>query len=308
MALITTFMTTPMVVYLYPKHHQTQPVDYIDSCQVDVAKDEEKSVHAKRYCIVTLLNRVESLAPTMALLQFFRADRVEVHALRLLELTQRTSDVMKIKTEQQDPILNVLKTFANLVGIQLQTSLEFAQDEIKTISDRATDVEADIVILPYYEESNETYFRAFATLRQCKVGVFVDRGFGVTQHTTPQQIIVACEEDDDTPLRFALKLQSFHKAPLVALGKHFKSQWATRESIRGFMEGREGELFISQNQSNVESKHVEQLTAHAILDSTISQDIIILSRHLAQKDHTDTVWGPLATQLLNGNTSILVVQ
>ncbi|KAI9258471.1 Sodium/hydrogen exchanger family-domain-containing protein [Sporodiniella umbellata] len=312
MALITTFMTTPMVVYLYPEWYQKQTVHFEDVSRSSIGKEEEKSIYVGRYSILAFLDRVESLSSIMAFAQLFKANKVDFHALRLIELTQRTSDVMKIKTEpERDPILKALSTFCSLVGLPLHTHLEYAQEQVKSLSDYAQQVEADLVILPYIpEEASEMFHQAFATIQHCPVGVFVDRGFGVTQHATPQQMVVVWEETNPAPLQFALKLQSFHDCRLLVLGTHVGSQWATRESIQRFIEGKEGDLFMSQTQTNVESKHVKQLTAHTILNSTLfsHQDIIVLGRSYLDNLPTENILSPLATQLLKGNASLLVVQ
>lgn len=164
MALITTFMTTPVVMYLYPEWYQKQTANLENHSKSSILNedDEKKTINSKilmteKYCIVTMLNRIESVPSMMALMQLFNRNvtisPVEIHTLRLLELTQRTSDVMKFKdieeTKRQDPVLNVLKTFANLIGISsLYTHLDFVQDYAKSISSYASDVEADIVLLP----------------------------------------------------------------------------------------------------------------------------------------------------------------
>jgi hypothetical protein len=354
MALITTFMTTPVVMYLYPEWYQKQTANLENHSKSSILNedDEKKTINSKilmteKYCIVTMLNRIESVPSMMALMQLFNRNvtisPVEIHTLRLLELTQRTSDVMKFKdieeTKRQDPVLNVLKTFANLIGISsLYTHLDFVQDYAKSISSYASDVEADIVLLPcvyrrmplhHEEQVTDLNFinQALCTIKHCTLGIFIDKGFGYIQDGDSKlvsQVIVVYEEGqevDESCLRFALKLQSFRKTSVTVIGTSMHNDmFTTSKSIQNYMEKKENvdKLFISQTKSNVESKHVEQLSTRAILSACsrplTKHDILILGRRSIgqssqEESSTESVFGKLGTQLLNqGNASLLVIQ
>ncbi|KAI9490909.1 Sodium/hydrogen exchanger family-domain-containing protein, partial [Zychaea mexicana] len=188
MALVTTFMTTPVVIKLYPEWYQKQRAEAIrdanaPSVHPSTAIPNKESSMAfgsgagvDKFSLVTMLNRLETVPSMMALIKHLKQPKstfatmpggsnddarylshmVELHALRLLELTERASDVMKIRnqreTQRYDPVLNVIRTFASVLGIDsLRTRLEFrAPNEfIKTISDHSEQVEADMILLPW---------------------------------------------------------------------------------------------------------------------------------------------------------------
>lgn len=315
MALATTFMTTPVVLYVYPEWYQkktavddTPSIDNRVDCmdQTDEKGSLKLSIESKRYCIVTMLNRIESVPSMMALIQLFKRDKVttsiEIHALRLLELTQRTSVVMKYKdlreTERQDPILNVFHTFTNLIGIKsLQTHLDYcpSTDYIKTISDYGAKVEADLILLPWinrYLINNENYAaalldntsttdiefvsQAFSTIHHCTTGLFIDRGFGQIQdgeNDLRPQIIVAYREDcedDKAALMFALRLQAYKKVDVTVIRKGAEIGallYATNATIQHYIQHHDvDKLFISSSdiKNNITCQVVQDLTGSGI--------------------------------------------
>ncbi|PWN22822.1 hypothetical protein BCV69DRAFT_280428 [Microstroma glucosiphilum] len=80
---------------------------------------------------------------------------LNVDALRLVELTDRTSAVMRMAesddTLRADPISNVFRTFASLNRIPIRTSLSVVGVDYfpSTVVSRARDRGADLVILPW---------------------------------------------------------------------------------------------------------------------------------------------------------------
>ncbi|KAI8642951.1 Sodium/hydrogen exchanger family-domain-containing protein [Parasitella parasitica] len=345
MALITTFMTTPVVIWLYPEWYQKQTSTSIDEVQMagnDNRIDSEpdsldkdtirlstvEAMGHERFRLLTMLNRIESVPSIMALMKLLTSDKtassVEVHALRLLELTQRTSAVMKFKdlreTQRQDPVLNVLRTFANLIGIQsLQTHVDLcaASDTVKTVSEHGLDMGADIILLPWisrYSINKENYASAFLdsncadldfvngafSIRFCTVGLFIDRGFGQIQDgdldATPQ-IIVAYREaikDDRTALLFALRLQACRKLDLRILthGSDEQIMYATNESVSRYTSDENAALetlFDGSNlPSNVSCQQVNTLNGTAVTKSLTrplgKQDLVIVGRNFIPKD------------------------
>ncbi|CAO0792183.1 unnamed protein product [Mucor circinelloides] len=346
MALVTTFMTTPVVIWLYPEWYQKQTANAIEDTQIhgnDNRVDSEpdtpvdkgtiklstvEAVGQDRYRLLTMLNRIESIPSIMALMKLLKRDKVatsvEMHALRLLELTQRTSAVMKFKdlreTQRQDPVLNVLRTFANLIGIQsLQTHVDLctASDIVKTVSDYGSDVDADIILLPWinrYIINNENYAAALLdsnyaelefvngafSIHYCNIGLFIDRGFGQIQDgdldVTPQ-IIVAYKDsthDDRAALLFALRLQACHKIDLrvVTHGSDQHIKYATNESVRRYTSNESttlDELFDgSYLQSNISCQQVSSLNGTVVSNSLSrplnKHDLIIVGRNYITKE------------------------
>lgn len=343
MALVTTFMTTPVVIWLYPEWYQKKTSAAVDDNQmsgndncVDTEPDSTidkktiKTVEAvglERYRLLTMLNRIESIPSIMALMKLLKRDQVatsvEVHALRLLELTQRTSAVMKFKdlreTQRQDPVLNVLRTFANLIGIQsLQTHVDLCAnpDIIKTVSDYGSNIDADIILLPWinrYIINNDNYASALLdnnyaelefvngafSIHYCNVGLFIDRGFGQIQDgdmdVTPQ-IIVAYRDataDDRAALLFALRLQAYHKIDLTVLthGSDKQINYASNESVSRYTSDETttlDELFNSSMQSNISCQQVSNLNGPVVSKSLSrplnKHDLVIVGRNFIPKD------------------------
>lgn len=335
MALVTTFMTTPVVLYVYPEWYQKQTmvdespvldnrVDFIS--QIDEKGSIVSSIEHKRYCVITMLNRIESVPSMMALIQLFKRDRVnvsaEMHALRLLELTERTSVVMKYKdlreSERQDPILNVFRTFANLISMKsLETHLDYCSstEYIKTVSDYGSKVNADLILLPWinrYLINNENHAfsladadvtatpdvefvnQAFSTIHHCTTGLFIDRGFGQVhdgETSSLVQIMVLYREeceDDKAGLLFALQLQMYKKVDLTIIRKGPETGallYATEESIKQCIEDHNvDKLFTngSNSSSHVSCQFVPDLTGSGITRHLTrpldKHDLVILGR------------------------------
>ncbi|KAG8991579.1 K(+)/H(+) antiporter [Tulasnella sp. 427] len=81
--------------------------------------------------------------------------KVSIDALRLMELTQRTSDVMRNITQdelaQRDSVLTVFKTFGSLNQMPVASGLAVVtQDEFAgVVSTRAREFDSDLVIIPW---------------------------------------------------------------------------------------------------------------------------------------------------------------
>ncbi|KAI8337333.1 Sodium/hydrogen exchanger family-domain-containing protein [Blakeslea trispora] len=345
MALVTTFMTTPVVIYLYPEWYQKQTAgDHNPSNQIDVIlhKDDEKaSTHLstiaalgqEHYCLLGLVNRVDSIPSIMAMIQLLRDDKlvnnkaIEIHALRLLELTERASAVMKYKdmreTQRQDPVLNVLRTFAKLIGAHsLQTHVDYcsSSEYIKTVSSYSAKVGADMILLPWanrssvdhdhhdetaienYQSDLEFIHDAFG-IQHAHVGLFVDRGFGQIQEgdfDTTSQIVVLFratgEPDDQAALLFGLRLQAYRKIDLTVLVESTVEEisFASDSTIRQYMQEKDSSLdmlFSSQNPaSNVSCHRVNQRLSGQLLSSTVPRplkqhDLVLLGRRSSLDDH-----------------------
>lgn len=348
MALVTTFMTTPVVLWLYPEWYQKQTAITADDNNTQISSNDNRvdtdadvtfdkdtlklstveAVGLERYRLLTMLNRIESIPSIMALMKLLKRDQmassVEVHALRLLELTQRTSAVMKFKdlreTQRQDPVLNVLRTFANLIGIQsLQTHVDLCAtvDVVKTVSHYGSDIGADIIILPWinrYVTNNEHYTSTLLdnnhadlefvngafSIQYSNIGLFIDRGFGQIQDgdfdATPQIIVVYRESiaDDRAALLFALRLQACRKINLRVLshGSDKQIKHASNESVTRYSNNKNAtldDLFAKSNlPSNISCQQITSLDGTSISRSLSrplnKHDLVIVGRNSNPKD------------------------
>ncbi|KAJ1035953.1 hypothetical protein NDA13_000608 [Ustilago tritici] len=95
-----------------------------------------------------------SEAPFASVLAARSQTQISIDALRLVELTDRTSAVMKVSecedTMRADPIINVFQTFAHLNGLPIQsTMLVIPQEEFATaVTRRCKATGSNFIILP----------------------------------------------------------------------------------------------------------------------------------------------------------------
>ena len=82
---------------------------------------------------------------------------LEVHGLRMLELTERTSSVMKGSEvgefSDQDPIVNVLYTFGSLNNVAVSGGVAVVPEGsyAETLNSRASELSSDLTLIPWSE-------------------------------------------------------------------------------------------------------------------------------------------------------------
>ncbi|KAI1944114.1 hypothetical protein LOZ66_000704 [Ophidiomyces ophidiicola] len=130
---------------------------------------------------------------------------VEVHGIRLIELTDRDSSVMKVSEAQDysfsDPILNTFRTFGQLNKVAVSGAVVIAPEHAyaETLVNKARDFASDFVLIPWSETGGMSEHQiplldntgdkfspgahsAFISniLKNAKnhVGIFVNNGFG----------------------------------------------------------------------------------------------------------------------------------
>ncbi|MBW0472398.1 hypothetical protein O181_012113 [Austropuccinia psidii MF-1] len=169
MAVVTTFSTTPLTLLFYPESRR-RALDRKSSLKRLSYEENSKSN------ILVVLSQFDHLTGVMTFLKLlqphptiqsenqsekantsFKSDfSPQVAGLRLLELSQRTTDVMKAneveETEKLDPLLNIFTTFASLSDVIVSSvSMSIvAEDEFVTeISSEASRLSTQLVILPW---------------------------------------------------------------------------------------------------------------------------------------------------------------
>jgi hypothetical protein len=158
---------------------------------------------------------------------------LQVRGLRILELTERTSSVMKVtETEEyarRDPVVQAFATFSRLQGFAVAGRVAVVPPALyaETIVNQASESSSDFVLIPWCEDSHfsddqsalmggsaadrftgktqldfvaETFQRAV-----CNTGVFIDDGFGG---------MGAGEKPRLTRARSGLSIQSVDDSPL----------------------------------------------------------------------------------------------
>ena len=187
-ALVLTCATTPTVSFLYPPHLRTRATATGSSfANVRDSKDnesgidnrssskhKEEGVAKRRFTVV--LDKLEHLPSMMAITQLLQPPppaysqteslssqspreehEASTHfgALRLLELADRPSDVMKSSATDAllhtDPLIAIFRTFAELHGLPVSTSLSIVPfDSLATsVAEHVRAVESQLVLVPW---------------------------------------------------------------------------------------------------------------------------------------------------------------
>lgn len=148
---------------------------------------------------------------------------LEVHGLRLLELTERLSSVMKESEVEEwsnrDPVVNAFHTFGQLNNVAVSGEVQLVAEGsyADTLSERASQRHSDMILLPWSETgstsevtalgfsdaaqstfTNTTYnhfVTQFLAKAPCNTAVFVNNGFGALPkeelkglHRTPTEL------------------------------------------------------------------------------------------------------------------------
>ncbi|KAL2390651.1 K+ homeostasis protein Kha1 [Blastomyces gilchristii SLH14081] len=253
MALATTFATTPLTLYLYPESYRDRmerwrrgEVDW-DGNEIssesdpsnssDIAQRKARGSSTQKFLVYLRLDNLAGLFTFVSLLGlgdgsktpsskvhhrhedkkidlFSKKERpVEVHGLRLIELTDRDSSVMKVSEARDysfsDPILNTFRTFSQLNTLTVSGAVVISPEHAyaETIVNKARDLSSDFILLPWsetggmsehqillFDDKTEKFstgpHTAFVSNilknAKCPVGVFVNKGFGGPQLTRPQ--------------------------------------------------------------------------------------------------------------------------
>jgi len=186
MALVTTFLTTPLTTFLYPQWYQLKieawrrgEIDW-DGNPLPRPSDEQQypqfeeklPLHQPlvQKCMV-VLNRMEDLPTMMTITKLLAtgprhlpppsgtpvspdATALKIHCLRLMELTQRTSAVMKVSErhfDRLDPIVNVFRTFGKLNEVLVTAKLAIVPDDsfADSVQYQAVRSKSEMVIVPW---------------------------------------------------------------------------------------------------------------------------------------------------------------
>ncbi|KAJ5115363.1 hypothetical protein NUU61_001122 [Penicillium alfredii] len=204
MALVTTFLTTPLTTALYPNWYQVKverwrrgeidwagnPVQQEDrSDSVTVAKDQLKSVPVRKLLVYLRLDGLSGICTLAALLSSNRVasllprvhpanvpkqtdqnvedavtpaeneeeTALRVHGVRLMELTDRDSSVMKVSAAGEhalwDPVVNTFRAFGEwhdlllMAGVSVVPEYSYAD----TVIGMARQDTADLLLLPWSE-------------------------------------------------------------------------------------------------------------------------------------------------------------
>ncbi|KAK4190809.1 putative transporter [Podospora australis] len=247
MALVTTVTTTPLTKALYPPWYQKKverwrngeidwdgnalnPSEHSDDSTVKKPVETQirkLMVHLRLDSLPSLFTFITLLSPESTTVhkpaepgvasengsenQEIRIKKrpLEVHGLRVLELTDRTSSVMHLTEGEdfytlRDPVVNAFRTFSQLhdVAVSGRVAVVPADSYAETLMTHSAEVSSDFALIPWgecgsmtedqsfpvavntverfksaihLEFIHQTFEKAAAT---CNTGIFIDNGFG----------------------------------------------------------------------------------------------------------------------------------
>lgn len=196
MALVTTFLTTPLTTALYPPWYQihaeqsrrsrdsSKREDRNDS--VAAVKDQLKTIPVRKLLVYLRLDGLSGICTVAALLSNSRkASSPQIHptrmpkqteqavedsitpaddddatlrirGVRLMELTDRDSSVMKVSAGQQalwDPVVNTFRAFGEWHDLSLMAGVSVVPEHsyADTVVEMAQPDTADLLLLPWSE-------------------------------------------------------------------------------------------------------------------------------------------------------------
>jgi hypothetical protein len=200
MALITTFMTTPLVMLLY-KPART-PIPYTRrTLEMEDAKEDTR--------ILTCVHGMKNVPAMINLTEATRGMRkrtLRLYILHLMELSERTSAIMIVQRarrdgrpffdrhqpqDNRDQIVAAFETYEQLskVTVRPMTAISGFEDMHEDICATAADKRTALIILPFHKSPRlDGYFEStpgFRAVNQkvlkhspCSVAILIDRGVG----------------------------------------------------------------------------------------------------------------------------------
>jgi hypothetical protein len=181
-ALILTFMTTPLTIFFYPakyRLHEGMNTARIGNVETPGRRSASEDEVKTKFSII--LDKIEQIPAAMTLSQLLQPSTspppyastlaeekaleaalpsplrapIRIDALRLIELTNRTSAVLKSQEADvllhNDPIVSVFRTFGYLSRVIVSAALSVVSyDEFPdAIAEHAAEFESQMVIVPW---------------------------------------------------------------------------------------------------------------------------------------------------------------
>ncbi|KAK0628835.1 Sodium/hydrogen exchanger family-domain-containing protein [Bombardia bombarda] len=245
MALVTTVATTPLTKALYPPWYQKKvekwrrgEIDWDGNAVESSSSTQRESIEGlnasqiRRLIVYLRLDSLPSLFTFITLLSpegantktvtpedvagappnaeaVIKKRPLEVHGLRILELTDRTSSVMQVTEGEEfyslrDPVVNAFRAFSQLHDVAVSGRVAVATEDsyAETLMNQASDVSSDFALIPWSEYGSVTEDQSvpfatnssarftasahldfiYKTLQKatstCNAGIFIDNGFG----------------------------------------------------------------------------------------------------------------------------------
>lgn len=234
MAVVTTVTTAPLTKWLYPARYQRKvemwrrgeinwdetPLRPEGSASISPSTQKLVDTRIRRILVYLRLESLPSMFTFISLLgeetegtknssdtspgddvdkpTVIKKRPLEVHALRIHELTDRTSSVMKVteldEITRRDPVANAFRTFSQLHDVAASGSVVVAPEDAyaDTVVSQASNQGSDFVLIPWseigspFETSPQDRFSGRTHLdfiqrslneAVCTTGIFISNGF-----------------------------------------------------------------------------------------------------------------------------------
>lgn len=213
MAVVTTFMTTPLVMAVYKPARRARVADYKH-------RTVERKNSKAQFRILACFHSARNIPSTINLLEALRgiqkSEGLCVYALHLMELSERSSAILMVhkarrnglpfwnRGRQSNPnhIVVAFEAFQQLsrVSVRPMTAISSMSDMHEDICTTAESKRAAIIILPFHKHqrldgSLETTRSDFRWVNQrvlkhapCSVGILIDRGLGGTTQVSASNV------------------------------------------------------------------------------------------------------------------------
>jgi len=331
MALLTTFMTTPLVSWVYPPEKR--------SANMPTEKSEAGSIHETEFPVSSLsgyrlllgLDKVEDVSSVSNLLPMFKGNdeknSVTLHAVRHKETSELTSNVMfatqTTTAIKVDPVLRMMNVFGQLMGVNVFPHFAFGSESsyVQEVSNISKQENVDLVLLPYKKQSYGTFESDIAANVHSTLGFFVDASSGhiLTRTNADKKVLVPFIGDKshrealDIALRFAL--QSEVKVEVLVLSKEVSPEVSEESSppVTGFSDEDMEYLNKASNYGSAVSMNYQYSVTdakQAILDAVSGSDYSLVLLGYYNDSSDDSLFGPVITPLLDTitKTSMLLVK
>ncbi|EIN10840.1 cation/H+ exchanger [Punctularia strigosozonata HHB-11173 SS5] len=263
-ALVLTFMTTPLTILFYPAKLRVHPAT-ATGLEDGSSRDNDDNLKT-RFSVV--LDKIEHLPAVMTIMQLLQGSSaissgtelspasqrtsvdikasdghdfphvshnpvglsktVSVNALRLVELDQRTSAVLRSQDSetliQNDPVVSVFRTYGQLNRIPVSCALSVVSrdDYSVSVATHARDSGSEMVIIPWQGsfarpieglEHNQAsviysnFVRSVFAQTPADVALFLDNGISANISSTKQHIVLPFFGGPDDRLALSLVVQ-----------------------------------------------------------------------------------------------------
>ena len=245
MALITTLMTTPLVSVVYPSsYYRKMEMEEEEGEMIDEATETDlNKILAARFRPLICLPGLRFVPTMMNMVKMMKNGAVKtknnrIHAVRMVEITDRTSSLMKaahhLDALNSDPVLQVFKTFGQLNDLDVRPHISFTTvEEVPSdLCEVAESNHLNAIVIPWQHPKDASAMLSYTSNHkhhhqivrgvlgkfQKTVAVVLDRGLNVEESKNVKILVPFFGGPDDREaLMFALNMRHRSGTDLVVL-------------------------------------------------------------------------------------------